>query len=151
MDAARMQSIVVRLTELLAGGDGLGDRRTDLVGRDLVGGVVAVRGLWWGVVIIRCDRSLAIDLADGATASEAIDDIMRRLAALIGRVATMPLDLHASLSAPVVLAADNALWEPSQAQLQQRVEAHIDGQLVVVEVHRRRRSGEVETAGTQGG
>ncbi len=151
MDAARLQSIVARLTELLAGGDGREGGRTALVGRDLVGGVVAVRGVWWGVVIVRCDRPLSLALADGRADSSAIDEVMRQLAVLVGRAATRPLDPHATLSAPVVLAADNALWEPSQSRLQTRVETRVGEHLVVVELHRRRRSGELVTAGDQAG
>lgn len=145
-----MQSIVARFAELLTGGDGLHDERTDVSGRDLVGGVVAVRGAWWGVVIVRCDRALAVELADGLRDSLSIDEIMRRLAVLVARTALRPQDPNATFSAAVVLAADNALWVPSQARLQSRFEMRVDRHLAIVEIHRRRRSGEVETAGDQG-
>ncbi|HET6586011.1 MAG TPA: hypothetical protein VFG69_21285 [Nannocystaceae bacterium] len=139
--------ILARLTALLATPVVDAGTTTALAGRDLVGGVVAARGTWWGVVIVRSDRELARRIADGCTPPETIDASMRRIAGELAHVVVQELDPTAKLSAPVVLAADNATWVPEIAWLQARVEVHVHAQLFVVEVHRRRRSDEIPTTG----
>jgi hypothetical protein len=133
-----LQPILGCLAEVLASPAALVDAVMDLHERELVGGVVAVHGAWWGVVIVRCDRGLVTD------------DLLRRLATELTRAVTDVLDPTAARSAPVLLAADNALWEPSVAILQARVDARVGEHLVVVEVHRRRPSGESPAVGDDG-
>ena len=119
---------------------------TELADRDLVGGVVALRGTWWGVVIVRCDRELANALLDESTQPMSTDAVMRGLAMELAPVVARHLDPSAKLSAPVALAADNAEWQPSYAVLQLRVDVHAGPHLLVVEVQRRRRSDEIPVA-----
>lgn len=146
-----VQPILARLAALLATLVQDAGTRTALVGRDLVGGVVAVRGAWWGVVIVRCDRVLADRIAGRCAPPVTVDELMRRFAGELARAVVDELDPTAALSAAVALASDNATWEPTIAWLQARVEVHVAGELVVVEVHRRRRSDEIATAGSESG
>lgn len=142
-----VRPLLGRLTALLATPVQDARTRTDLEGRDLVGGVVAVRGAWWGVVIVRSDRSLAQRLAAESGPPMSVDETMRRLATDLAQVVVADLDPTAKLSAPVALASENATWVPTIAWLQARVEVQVDDALLVVEVHRRRRSDEIATTG----
>lgn len=116
-----------------------------LAGRDLVGGVVALRGTWWGVVIVRCDRELAHRLGEAPERPTSTDALMRRFALELAPVVATHLDPSAKLSPPVALAADNATWQPSYAVVQLRVDVRVGASAMVVEVQRRRRSDEIPT------
>ena len=119
-------------------------RPISLEDRDLVGGVVALRGAWWGVVIVRCDRTLAEALVDGPSVTTT-DAVLRALAVDLGSLVKQHIDPTARLGDAVGLAADDARWQPSYAVLQLRVDVQAGRHLMVVEVRRRRRSDEMPT------
>jgi hypothetical protein len=117
---------------------------TSVHGRDLVGGVVAIRGAWWGLVVLRCDRGLALQLHD-VDEAVSVDGLMRRVCTALAADIAESLDPAAQRSRAVALAIDNAEWVPESGVLQATAEVRVDRWIARVEVYRRRRSDEVPT------
>jgi hypothetical protein len=108
---------------------------------DIVGAVVPLRGRWWGVVLMKCERALVEDLA--ARTREFVDAVLRDLVLELGRAVRPHLDPTGTLGAPISLDGENSGWQPRSSVLVSRTALSVAGRALVIEIHRRRRSDEV--------
>lgn len=107
--------------------------------RDLVGGATWIRGGWRGVVVVRCDRALAIELAKRAESRGLPEDggvhwLLRYtvdvVLAMVGR--------HAKATDSVTLAGAEIFWFPASCTIRKRAALLVGDDIVTVEVYERR-------------
>ena len=85
----------------------------------VIGVVVPLRGRWWGMAIVRCDRRIPQEIAErrGTGRYGDFDAAMRWLGLEIAKAVRRTVDVTAELGDPIVLAGDETMWVPSNATL----------------------------------
>jgi len=85
----------------------------------VIGVVVPLRGRWWGMAIVRCDRRIPQEIAErrGTGRYGDFDAAMRWLGLEIAKAVRRTVDVTAELGDPIVLGGDETMWVPSNATL----------------------------------
>jgi hypothetical protein len=116
-----------------------------LVARDpanVIGVVVPLRGRWWGMAIVRCDRGIPAEIADrrGTGRYGDFDAAMRWLGVEIAKAVRRTVDLTAEVGDAIVLAGDETMWVPSNATLFSEASFKSGERTLVVSAYQRTRS-----------
>jgi len=107
-----------------------------------VGVVVPLRGRWWGMTIVRCDRAIPHEIADrtGDGRYGDFDRALRWLGLELAKAVRRIVDLTAEIGDPIVLAGDEALWSPKNGKLHTEAAFTCSGRPLVVSAFERLRS-----------
>lgn len=109
---------------------------------DVIGVVVPLRGRWWGMAIVRCDRRLPKEIADarGTGRYADFDAATRWLGLEVAKAVRRTVDLTAELGDAIVLAGDETMWVPSNAKLYSEACFKSGDRSLVVSAYERTRS-----------
>jgi hypothetical protein len=112
----------------------------DLHARDLVAAAAWLRGDWRGVVVVRCDRNLAAEIARGLSSHRATED--RGVLWALEHSARAVIELAkggAEATDTVTLSGPEAWWFPTSSRIKARAAVTVGTDLLAVEVYERRR------------